>query len=44
MKHIKSLTVPRQNLPEKAQGSVGSIFLQVWLYVFRSILKGALGL
>ncbi len=44
MKHITSLTVPRQDIPEKAQSDAGSIFLQVWAYVFGTILLGALGL
>ena len=44
MKHTKSVTIPRNTLPEKAQSDAGSIFLQVWAFVFGSILLGALGL
>ena len=44
MKHIKSLTIQKSAIPEKAQSDAGSIFLQVWAYVFGSILLGALGL
>ena len=43
MKHIKTLTVPKNASPGKAQDA-GSIFLQIWAYVFGTILLGALGL
>ncbi len=44
MKHIKALTVPKNDIPDKAQSDAGSIFLQVWAYVFGTIILGALGL
>jgi hypothetical protein len=44
MKHIKALTVSKNDIPEKAQSDAGSIFLQIWAYVFGTILLGALGL
>ena len=44
MKHIKALTIPKNAVPEKAQSDAGSIFLQIWAFVFGSILLGALGL
>ena len=44
MKHIKSLTVQKDAIPDKAQSDAASIFLQIWAFVFGSILLGALGL
>jgi len=44
MKHIKPMTVPRNEIPGKAIDSAGQIFLQIWAFVFGTIILGALGL
>ena len=44
MKHIKPLTVSVKETPARAQSDAGAIFLQIWAFVFGSIILGALGL
>ena len=44
MKHFKAITNPGAAMPEKAIDTAGSIFLQIWVTVFSSILLGAFGL
>ena len=44
MKHLNPVSVPRDRIPARAQDGARDIFLQVWAYVFFSILFGALGL
>jgi hypothetical protein len=44
MKHIKPLSIPKNDIPEKAIDSAGQIFLQIWAFVFGTIILGALGL
>ena len=44
MKHVRPLTIPKNAIPGKAIDSAGQVFLQIWAYVFGTILLGALGL